>query len=480
MNARVEELRRKFDAAGQGRVFRWWDDLDEDARGALIAQLEGIDLDWVSRAGEGLRNGTAGFHFSGELTPADYIHHPTTAEAQAAARQARALGEYLIRQGKVAALVVAGGQGTRLGFSAPKGCYPIAPVSGDTLFQIHAESILAISRGCDAAVPLCVMTSDATDQPTRDFFEENQYFGLRPEDVIFFRQGMLPALTPDGLLVLEEKGGLLMSPNGHGGTMAALCDEGVLDELESRGVEEISYFQVDNPLIRQVDPVFIGYHRQAAADMSNKAIPKRDPEEKLGAFGLVDGRLTVVEYSDLTPEQMRRRRPDGGLVFGLGSPAMHVFSVAFARRMGREGCLPWHVAEKSSAVVNEAGEVATPDAKNVRKFETFIFDALLEARNSIIMEVAREDEFSPVKNADGADSPATARRDMTERWARWMEAAGVAVSRDADGSVAENIEISPLIALDAEALADRIAAAPDIIGRLRHEWARGNMERTVH
>ena len=462
----VEELRQRFEAAGQGHVFRWWDDLDATQRAALLAQLDTVDLDWVARAGQGLRDGAIGFRFSGELTPAEAVPHPETPDQLSEARAAREAGEEWVRQGKVAALVVAGGQGTRLGFDHPKGCFPIGPISHDSLYKLHAESILATRRRYGAAVPFCVMTSDATDEPTRAFFEERGFFGLPKEDVLFFRQGMLPALTPDGKLMLAEKGRVLMSPNGHGGTLSALADSGVLGELEARGVEAISYFQVDNPLIKQVDPLFLGRHRLAGSEMSNKAIPKRDPEEKLGAFGRVDGRVSVIEYSDLTPEQMRRRRDDGGLVFGLGSPAMHAFSVASARRMAEGVSLPWHIAEKASTCVNDDGAIVTPSHKNVRKFEMFIFDALPEAENPLIMVVRREEEFSPVKNAEGEDSPDTARRDMMERWARWLEATGVPVPRDVKGALSAEIEISPLLALDADQLARLLSQSPELAARL--------------
>ena len=443
---------------------RFWHDLSPEQQDSLGRQLSTIDLDWVKRAGDDLRAGKAGFRFSGDLEAAEYIPMTDTPANKA---KARAAGEDLLRQGKVAALVVAGGQGTRLGFDAPKGCFPICPISQNSLFQLHAESILAMGRRYGRPVPLYVMTSGATDALTQDYFVRNHFFGLDHDDVRFFVQPMLPALTADGRLVLEDRGCVLMSPNGHGGTLGALRDSGMLDDMERRGVEEVSYFQVDNPLIRQVDPLFVGYHRLAGAQMSSKAIPKRDPEEKLGAFGRQDGRVVIVEYSDLTKEQMYRRRPDGSLVFGLGSPAMHVISVAFVKRMtGGDLALPFHVAEKAQPVVDDSGDVVQPQGKNIRKFETFIFDALRFAGASIIMEVRREDEFSPVKNATGEDSPATARRDMITRWAGWLSAAGFAVPRAANGQVSAEIEISPLYALDAQDLRARMPDGRPADGQL--------------
>lgn len=467
MEERLDKLRERLRATGQEHVLRWWSDLGEPEREALLDQIERIDLEWVAQAGKGLRDGDIGYRFSGELGPVEHTPLPETPEQFEEAARAKAVGDQLLREGKVAALVVAGGQGTRLGFSQPKGCYPICPLSRNSLYHIHAESVLAWSLRCGCSIPLYVMTSEATDAPTRDFFAENDNFGLPSDDVYFLKQGMLPALSPEGKLVLAEKGRVLLSPNGHGGLYPALRDEGALDDMERRGIEEISYFQVDNVLIKQVDPVFIGRHRLAEAGMSSKAIMKRDPEEGLGAFGMDGDTLRIVEYSDLTEEQKRRKRDDGSLVFGLGSPAMHMIRVDFAREvLDRYDEMPYHIAEKSAAAVNEDGEVVEPEGKNVRKFEKFVFDALPLTKRSVIMEVAREEEFAPVKNAEGEDSPATARAAMTERWARWLAASGFRVERDDEGRAVAAIEISPLFALDAEQLREKLPEGERVGGKV--------------
>lgn len=452
-NALSDNLMETFRAAGQGHVLRWWDELDAAARARLTSQLRQVDLRQIEELAARIRSGGFRQAECGKIECPAYV-----ALGDPGRVAARAAGEKLIRAGKVAALVVAGGQGTRLGFSGPKGAFPIGAVSGKSLFQIHSERLLACRRKYGVAMPWYIMTSEATDAPTREYFRKERFFGIPQEDVRFFTQGMMPALDRAFKLVPIAKDQILLSPNGHGGTLQALAQSGMLDDMERRGIEEISYFQVDNPVVPAADPVFLGAHHAAGAQMSSKMLWKREPEEPLGAFVLAGGKLVVKEYSDLTPEEMNRRTPDGKLMFGLGSIAIHAIRVDFVREQTAEGLrLPFHLAEKSSPWMNEKGETVSPQGKekNVYKFETFIFDALAETRRSVILEVRREEEFSPVKNADGKDSAASSRRDMTALYAGWLEAAGVSVPRDANGAPLHPIEISPLYAQDAEELAAR-------------------------
>lgn len=454
-------------AAGQGHVLRWWDELDEAAREGLLEQLGGVDFAQMEALAEDVRAGRFAKSSQGAASLPEYVALPRNAEDESVRERARRAGEEAIRDGKVAALTVAGGQGTRLGFDYPKGMFPIGPVSGKTLFQIHAERILATRRRYGGAVPWYIMTSDATDEPTRAYLEKEGWFGLRAEDVLCFKQGMLPALDREFNLVMTAKDRVLFSPNGHGGTLAALRDTGMLTDMEARGVEEISYFQVDNPLVPAVDPVFVGFHRLAGAQMSSKAMWKREPLEPIGAFVLVDGRLVVLEYSDLTPDEAGLRTGAGLLVHGLGSPAIHVMRVDFVREMtAAGGRLPFHLAQKSSPCLNDDGLLVAPKEKNVYKFETFIFDALPFTERTMILEMAREREFSPVKNPSGADSADSARADMVALCADWLEGAGVAVPRDAKNRSMHAIEVSPLFALDAGELAGRVRTDMEVAGPL--------------
>ena len=465
--ASQEDAIAAFRQAGQGHVFRWWDELDEAGRRKLLGRLRCVDLDPLAALCEGVRDGSLTPGLEGERVLPDYVRLPETDDDRRERENAVAAGESLIRAGKVAALTVAGGQGTRLGYDAPKGTYPIGPVSGSSLFRIHAERILATQRRYSCVVPWYVMTSEATDGPTREYFDENDCLGLDPGNVRFFTQRMMPAVDRDFKLVLTARDDILLSPNGHGGTLLALFESGILDDMATRGVTEISYFQVDNVLVPAVDPAFLGYHHLAGAQMSSKTIWKREPEEPLGAFVRVSGELVVIEYSDLTEDEMRQADPDGKLVYGLGSPAIHVLNADFVRAETAGGFkLPFHLAEKNAAFLDEAGRWVEPEGKNVYKFETFIFDALRDTDQSVILEVRREEEFSPLKNKSGKDSVETCHQDMSNLYAGWLEKAGVNVPRTADGAPVAPIEISPLVALDAAELAGRVPADLKVEGPL--------------
>jgi UDP-N-acetylglucosamine/UDP-N-acetylgalactosamine diphosphorylase len=367
----------------------------------------------------------------------------------------------------VAAFLVAGGQGTRLGYSGPKGKFRISPIKEKSLFQLHAEKILAMSRKYRANIPWYIMTSDTNHQETVDFFETCEYFGLNPKDVVFFSQEMIPALDANGRLILDAKDHIFTNPNGHGGSLSALKKSGALEDMRRRGIDLIFYFQVDNVLVKICDPVFLGYHVQNQAHMSTKVVAKTDPYEKVGVLGRMNGRLGVIEYSDLSDEQKEARNPDGSLKFGAGNIAIHVLNVDFVEQENQGGLrLPWHIAHKKIPYLDENGKRIEPKEPNGYKFETFVFDALGDAEKTVILEVKREEEFSPVKNAQGVDSPATARRDMINLFGSWLEKAGVPIPRDSQNNVKGKIEISALFALDEEELIHKIDPDLKFEGRL--------------
>jgi UDP-N-acetylglucosamine/UDP-N-acetylgalactosamine diphosphorylase len=261
----------------------------------------------------------------------------------------------------------------------------------------------------------------------------------------------MPAVDKHGKILLASRHEIARSPDGHGGTLRALDRSLALDVLTSRGIEEISYFQVDNVLAKVLDPVFIGHHALAGAEMSTKVVRKSYPEEKVGVIGMRDGKPGVIEYSDLGEMEMRARGPDGELKYWAGNIAIHMVNVAFVRRLEEAGIrLPFHRADKKVPFVDARGRTVEPESPNGIKFESFIFDALGFAKNPVTLEVRRAEEFSPVKNATGVDSPGTAQRDLMELFASWFEEAGVKVPRDGRGSLGARLEISPLYALDRE------------------------------
>ncbi len=388
-----------------------------------------------------------------DLTPAPFYPFPAKTEEQKTRyAEAEQVGNDLLKQGKVAALIVAGGQGTRLGFDGPKGTYPITPVLKKTLFQYFAESLARAGEKAGKPIQWYVMTSELNDGPTRKFFAEHNFFGLNPEDVFFFTQGMMPAIAYNGDILLGGKNTLALAPNGHGGTLLALRTSGALDKMKQSGVEYLSYFQVDNPLVPVVDPLFIGLHHLDGAEISARMLPKTNPYEKLGNFCITGGRLQIIDYSDMPAELAERKKADGTLDFLAGSPAIHVISRAFIERLTCDGQLhmPWHRADKKVAYLNENGELVKPEEPNAVKLESFIFDAIPLAEKTMVLEGCREELFAPTKNATGVDSAESCRAMLVARDVRRMELAGIAVPRKEDGTPDCIVEVSPRTVFDDE------------------------------
>jgi UDP-N-acetylglucosamine/UDP-N-acetylgalactosamine diphosphorylase len=440
---------------GQEHLLKWWDDLDASARERLVSELQAIDFDQLERLVAGLvKSDEPAAPAPERLGPIDVSRLPQTDGERVARRHVAEIGAAALAAGEVAVVVVAGGSGTRLGFDGPKGTYPIGPVSAASLFQIHAEKIVARGRRHGKPLPFYIMTSPDNHEATTEFFAAHDNFGLG--HVRFFIQGQMPAVDrQSGRILLAEKGQLALSPDGHGGTLAALAAPGpggrpsCLEEMRERGIRTIFYFQVDNPLVEIADPAFIGLHRQSEAEVSFKVVEKQAPEEKLGVVVTVGGRPQVIEYSDLPAELAERREGDGSLQLWAGSIAVHIFERGFIERLHGGLDLPFHRALKKVSHVGAAGERVEPSEPNAVKFERFIFDALPLARRWNMVETDRTVEFEPLKNATGPESPATVRQRMSDLYAGWLEHAGAIVLRRSDGSVPFGIEISPLFALDA-------------------------------
>ena len=451
----LDAARALLEAEGQGHLLRFWDRLGNDERGLLLEQIAALDFSLVRRMLEQLRNRQAASSAAGP--------DPEPVEVMELTAERRALsvlrGESALRAGQVGVVLVAGGQGSRLGFDGPKGAYPIGPVSQAVLFYFHARKVRSLSRSYDTTVPFYIMTSESNDAATRTCFAEHAWFGLRPDSVFFFKQGMWPALDETGRLILDAPGRLFMSPDGHGGTLSALQASGGLDDMARRGLRTLFYFQVDNPLVEVADPAFVGLHLLEEADLSIKVCAKRDPQEGLGMVVQRAGRCEMVEYTELTEEQKHRRRGDGSLYFKYGSVAIHLFQLDFLRREATAG-LPMHIAHKKIPVCADDGTVKTPAKPNGYKFEKFIFDVLPHADRVLNLAFDRAEEFSPVKNASGADSPETCRHDLIAKWGRWFAAIGVELPRAADGFPSVPIEIDPLYARTPAQLKQRLQEAP--------------------
>ncbi|WP_166820807.1 UTP--glucose-1-phosphate uridylyltransferase [Thalassoroseus pseudoceratinae] len=438
----------------QSHVLRWWDELDSDQKSQLTSQLDGIDFAVLNRclsAKSTDESDTPAAKAQRATPPTEIVRLPQTPAELKAYQAAEETGQEMLRAGRVGVVLVAGGQGTRLGFPHPKGMFPVGPVSGSTLFQIFAEQVSARSRDAGAIIPFYIMTSEATHAETVDFWESQEFFGLDPSSVRFFQQGTMPAVDAEThRLLLAEPHRLCTSPDGHGGLLAALDKSGCLDDMRQRGVDRLFYHQVDNPTVKVCDPAFLGFHELRNSELSSKVVPKRSAEEKMGVVVAVDGVTQIIEYSDLPPDVAARTTSDGELELWCGSIAVHVFSRDFLERLiGSDAALPFHLAHKKVLHIDGNARLVQPNSPNAIKFERFIFDALPHAKTALVMEADRAREFNPVKNAEGQDSPATARAAITRIAREWLQAADQPVPESAE------IEIGPLFALDAEQVQKR-------------------------
>jgi UDP-N-acetylglucosamine/UDP-N-acetylgalactosamine diphosphorylase len=448
------ELAARLAPFNQEHLLRFWDELDEAGRKNLASQIAAIDLEQVARLfhqGAGLQDWAA---MSRRATPAPAMR---LADRQSGrpwtSAQARERGAEALAAGEIGVLLVAGGQGSRLGFDHPKGMYSIGPVSGASLLQIHFEKSLATAGRYGAPVPIYMMTSPVTHDEQAQYLDERDRFGLPADDVVLFCQGTMPAVDArTGSLLLASKDSLFLSPDGHGGTVAALAASGAIEHMRRRGIRYLFYLQVDNPLTPIADPEFIGNHLLANSELTSMAVAKQTPQDRLGVFAMIDDRLQIVEYSDLPDDVSSKRSSDGSLEFWAGSIAVHMFSVAFLERaLTLEDALPFHIARKKVPFIGEDGRPVEPREPNALKFERFIFDLLPHAKNPFVVEYAESDVFAPLKNAPGAarDTPEYVHRFMIAQHSNWLKRAGTKIT---DGTP---VEISPLWALDAEAVAAR-------------------------
>lgn len=474
----VNALAARLQSAGQEHLLRFWSELAPAEQQILVRQIEALDFAALPGWIEQYVRRKPVFELPERIEPPVwYPRDPNSPRRPYDAARFRAIGEDLVRAGKVAAFCVAGGQGTRLGWDGPKGTYPATPITRKPLFQVFAEQLLAASRRWGRSIPLYVMTSPLNHEPTVAFFESHRFFGLNRADVMFFQQGVMPSFDREsGRILLADKGELALNPDGHGGSLRALHRSGAIDDMARRGIEHISYIQVDNPHVRVIDPLFLGLHAAAedsSGEMSSKMLPKTGPFEKLGNFCRVNGRTTIIEYSDLPDSLAEQRNEKGDLRFGAGSLAIHCLGVEFVKRLNtaaRGFALPFHRADKKVAHLDlDTGELIEPSEPNAVKLETFVFDALPLCESSIILETDRVEEFAPIKNLSGVDSAESSRALQIERAARWLEAAGVMLARDGQGRCTAVIEISPLTALEAQDLRGRrdlpasIAAGDEVL-----------------
>jgi UDP-N-acetylglucosamine/UDP-N-acetylgalactosamine diphosphorylase len=456
----LKEITETLIENGQEHILEHLDLMTVEQKNALINDLQQVDFKLLESLFETYKKLPVSKNEKKVFSAAEVLSFD---EGDASVKERKRLyeiGEDYLSQGKIAVFLVAGGQGTRLGFDGPKGCYSISPVKGKSLFQLFSENILGLQRRYGKEFPWYIMTSNENNEETLSFFRKNSFFGLNEDNVRFIIQKQVPSFDFNGKLIISGDKKLLKNPNGHGGSMQALYDSGALSEMRNSGIEEIFYFQVDNPLVKIADPLFAGAHISSSADISSKVVRKTDPDERVGIIGKVDGKLGCIEYSELSSEQVRERKEDGSLLFNSGNIAIHMLNRNFVEKLNNEENkgLPYHLAVKDAVALGvKSGNHTLEYIKGIKP-EMFIFDAFSFAKRSVTMEVERSEEFSPVKNNEGKDSPETARRAMVERCVKWINQSG---KRDLFPKDA-NIEISPLFAFDIEGFCDRFVSLPDV------------------
>jgi len=456
MTLPIESLQDSLERFGQSHVLRHWPDLRDPERRALERQLASVDFALMERLIDTwVRNDPPPETFK-KITPVPTI--PIADGSRADARQAWAAGEEALRAGRVGLLLVAGGQGTRLGYDGPKGAYPIGPITGRSLFAYHADKIHHAQRRYGCTLPWYIMVSETNRDETEAFFKDHAYFGLHDTDVHFFTQRMVPCVDDRGKFMLDEPGRLAMNPNGHGGVIPAVVENGIAADARDRGVDTLSYFQVDNWALKVVDPYFIGYHVLGNGEMSSKIHRKTEARESVGVHCLCDGEYRTIEYSELDIyPQLLETNEEGKPVYYAGNPAIHIISVGFIEDVfSKFETFPWHRAHKKIPYLDDSGQRVEPEKPNGYKFETFVFDALRFTKHEpIALEIARAGEYTPIKQFSGANSVEAARESQRELWASWLEAAGFAVPRDRSGNVAVQIEISPQFAFSKDEFVER-------------------------
>lgn len=319
------------------------------------------------------------------------------------------IGSKIIQEGKYAVVIMAGGQGTRLGHDAPKGTYDLGLASHKSIFELLCDTLKEAEQKYGVYVPWYVMTSRQNNKDTIDFFEKNNYFGYPKGKVMFFIQGEQPIVDENGKLMLDENGEINQAADGHGGIFVAMRKSGVIYDMKTKGVEWAFICGVDNVLAKMVDSVFVGLATDKKVLAAGKSVVKAYPEEKVGVFCKKNGRPSVIEYSEISKEMAEQREPNGELTFGESHILCNLFHIDAIDDMSKDK-LPYHIAHKKIKYMDKNGNIVKPEKPNAYKFETFLFDAFESLEDMAIMRVKREEEFAPVKNAEGVDSPETARK----------------------------------------------------------------------
>lgn len=395
----------KLKQIDQEQLLRYWNDLTQIEKKELLSQIDTLDVPFfleqrkvLSEVKQKVNSKIEAFN--------DYV--------QSGDVNNQKIGWQLISEGKVGCILMAGGQGSRLHFEGPKGMFPITPITKKSLFQFFAEKVVAAGKQAGKKLPLAIMTSPLNDLMTKQFFSDNHYFGLEKSQLFFFTQGILPYLDQQGKAFLEEKGKIAEGPNGNGYIFKYFSEQGIAKQWEELGVEYVTNIQIDNPLADPFDAELIGFHSKQSSEVTIKCAIRRSAEEKVGLVVKQEGRIRVIEYSEISDEERTAYNEKGLLKHLCANLSMFCFNLSFIYRIADKK-LPLHAAFKSTRHVTASGEVEKPKQPFAWKYETFIFDLLTFAKGVDVLLYPREECFAPLKNFSGEDSLETVQQALEKQ-----------------------------------------------------------------
>lgn len=407
MEHTLEEARSILKKYNQEHILNCYDNLDETKQKILLDQIFETDFELVKSLYANTRNPIV--HDIDKIEPMDYLDKYKLNDKY---KYYENIGKDAIKQGKLAAVTMAGGQGTRLGHDGPKGTYDIGLDSHKSLFELLADYLKEEGKKYDVTIPWFIMTSRENNEQTLDFFTKNKFFGYQKDkNIFFFIQGELPMVDTEGKILIGEDGLIKKAADGHGGIYESLVKSGMTEQMKHLGIEWVFIGGVDNCLVKMVDPVLMGVAIDKNVTVACKSIVKANPHEKVGVFCKRNGRPSVIEYSEITDEMAEAVDENGELLYGESHILCNLFNIKAIERMGKNP-LPYHSAYKKAKYIDKDGNLVVPETPNAYKFEAFLFDAFGEVDDMAILRVKREEEFAPVKNADsaGVDCPSTARK----------------------------------------------------------------------
>lgn len=448
MKEKIQEVESILYEYSQEHLLRYFNELSDEKKESLLEQILSIDFDLIASLYRKTTNHGMNENHQDLQPLIAYEWDDIESEDK---RRLYDIGLEKIKEGKVAVVLLAGGQGTRLGCSGPKGTFDIGLPSHKSLFQLQCERLINISRKCGMYINWYIMTSHENHDETVQFFDDNKYFNYPKENITFFKQGMLPAIDCNGKIFLQERGKVSMSPNGNGGCFLALKDKGILTEMKDKGIEWIFINGIDNALVKVADPYFLGFTVETGLSSGSKVVAKKCPDEKTGILCYQDGRPAIVEYSELPVELAQKKDGDGNLIYDNANIINHLLKLEVIEEFFNYE-IPFHVAHKKIPYININGDIEYPKEPNGYKFESFIFDIFSYISDMAALKVRREEEFAPVKNKEGEDSPFTSKNLVLDLHKKWLLNSGVD-SRLIHG---KTVEISPLTSYNGENIGNRV------------------------